>query len=265
VSEEPEVLEERRGADGQIVWVTLNRPQARNALTFAMYERIYEIAREIDADPAVRCAVITGAGGRAFAAGTDISQFRAFEREQDALDYEARMDRVLGAWEQVRVPTIAAIGGACTGGGAGIAGACDLRIATPSLRFGFPIARTLGNTLSMSNFARLTSLIGMARVKELIFTARLVEAEEARAIGLVSEVVASEEALQPRALELAELLCSHAPLTLQTAKEALRRIREQLVPADGGSDLVIRAYMSADFKEGIEAFFEKRPARWRGR
>jgi len=265
VSEQPEVLEERRGSHGQIAWITLNRPHARNALTFGMYERIYEIAREIDGDPSVRCAVITGAGGKAFAAGTDISQFRAFEHEQDALDYEARMDRVLGAWEQVRVPTIAAVAGACTGGGAGIAGASDLRIATPSLRFGFPIARTLGNTLSMANFARLTSLIGMARVKDLIFTARLVEAPEALAIGLVGEVVASEDALEPRALELAELLCSHAPLTLQTAKEALRRIRAQLVPADGGSDLVVRAYMSEDFKEGIDAFFQKRPARWRGR
>lgn len=264
-SNEPEVIEERRGDGREILWVTLNRPQARNALTFAMYERLGELAAEINGDDSIRCLVITGAGGKAFAAGTDISQFRAFETEEDALAYEGRMDRVLGALESVRVPTIAAIAGACTGGGAGIAGACDMRVATPSLRFGFPIARTLGNTLSMNNFARLTALIGMARVKELIFMARLLEAPEALAIGLVNEVVESETALESRVMEIAGKLCSHAPITLATTKEALRRIREQLVPPGGGSDLVVRAYMSDDFREGIEAFFSKRPANWKGR
>ncbi|TMC11575.1 MAG: enoyl-CoA hydratase, partial [Chloroflexi bacterium] len=105
---EPELLEERRGDSGQIVWLTLNRPQARNALTFAMYERIGEVCLEVNADPSVRTVVFTGAGGRAFAAGTDISQFRAFDKKEDALAYEERMDRVLGALESVRVPTIAA-------------------------------------------------------------------------------------------------------------------------------------------------------------
>ena len=261
---QPEVLEERRGEQQEIVWVTLNRPHARNAMTFGMYERLYEIAQEVNADDSVRCVVFTGAGGKAFAAGTDISQFRAFDKEEDALEYEGRMDRVLGALERVRVPTIAAIPGACTGGGAGIAGTCDLRIATPSLRFGFPIARTLGNTLSMANFVRLTLLIGLPRVKELIFTARLIGAEEALRIGLVNEVVESEEALEPRVMELAGLLATHAPLTLRTTKEALRRIRERVTPEEG-SDLVVEAYMSEDFKEGIEAFFAKRPAQWKGR
>ncbi|HEX6348893.1 MAG TPA: enoyl-CoA hydratase [Candidatus Dormibacteraeota bacterium] len=260
-----EILDERRGAAGEIRWVTLNRPEARNALTFAMYERVQEIAEEVDADPSVRVLVFTGAGGKAFAAGTDISQFRAFEREEDALAYEARMDRVLTALESVRVPTLAALAGACTGGGAGIAAACDLRICTPSLKFGFPIARTLGNTLSLGNFVRLTALLGMARVKDLIFTARLLDAREALAIGLVSEIVPSEDELPGRALELAQKLAAHAPLTLQTTKEALRRIRAQLTPPGGGSDLVLKAYMSEDFKEGIEAFFAKRPADWKGR
>ncbi len=259
-----EILDERRGVAGEIRWLTLNRPEARNALTFAMYDRIREIAEEVNADPGVRVLVFTGAGGKAFAAGTDISQFRAFDREEDALAYEERMDRVLTALESVRVPTLAAIAGACTGGGAGIAAACDLRICTPSLRFGFPIARTLGNTLSLGNFVRLTALLGMGRVKDLIFTARLVEAREALAIGLVSEIVPSEDELPERALELAQKLAGHAPLTLQTTKEALRRIRAQLTPPGGGSDLVLRAYMSEDFKEGIEAFFAKRPAEWKG-
>ena len=262
---ESELLEERRGESGEIVWVTLNRPKARNALTFAMYERIGELCLEVNADPSVRAVVFTGAGGLAFAAGTDISQFRAFDKAEDALAYEQRMDRVLGALESVRVPTIAAIAGACTGGGAGIAGACDLRICTPSLKFGFPIARTLGNTLSMANFVRLTMLIGAARARELIFTARLVDAEEAAAIGLVNEVVPSEEALEPRVMDICSAIAQNAPLTLETAKEALRRIRLQMTPPDGGSDLLIKAYMSEDFREGIEAFFAKRPARWKGR
>jgi enoyl-CoA hydratase/carnithine racemase len=262
---QPELLEERRGDSGEILWVTLNRPHARNALTFAMYERIRDVCLEVNADPSVRTVVFTGAGGRAFAAGTDISQFRAFDTEEDALAYEERMDKVLGALETVRVPTLAAITGACTGGGAGIAAACDLRICTPSLKFGFPIARTLGNTLSMANFVRLTMLVGAARVRELIFMARLVGADEAAAIGLVNEVVPSEDALESRVMEIASTVSKHAPLTLETTKEALRRIRVQMTPPDGGSDLVIRAYMSADFREGIEAFFAKRPAKWTGR
>lgn len=260
-----ELLEERRGDSGEIVWLTLNRPQARNALTFSMYDRIGEVCLDVNADSSVRTVVLTGAGGRSFAAGTDISQFRAFDKEADALAYEERMDRVLGALESVRVPTLAAIAGACTGGGAGIAAACDLRICTPSLKFGFPMARTLGNTLSIANFARLTALIGAGRVKELILTARLVGADEAAAIGLVNEVVPSETALVPRVMEICSTLSENAPLTLETAKEALRRIRLQMTPPAGGSDLLVKAYMSEDFREGIDAFFAKRPARWKGR
>src|SRR5215213_11737161 len=169
-----------------IAFVTFNRPQARNAFTFAMYERLAEICDTVDGDRAIRAMVLTGAGGQAFAAGTDISQFRAFEGPEDALAYEGRIDRVLGALEQCRVPTIAAIAGACTGGGAGIAGCCDLRIAAGNARFGLPIARTLGNCLSMSNYSRFADLIGSARLKEMIFTARLIDAQEALAMGLVN-------------------------------------------------------------------------------
>lgn len=259
-----ELLYERRGADGEIGWVTFNRPDARNALTFAMYEGVAQIAAEVAQDRTMRALVFTGAGDQAFAAGTDISQFRAFTTEADAIAYEERMDRVLARLEAVPVPTIAAIKGACTGGGAGIACACDLRIASPSARFGFPIARTLGNTLSIGNFARLSALIGIARVKELLFTARLVGASEAHAIGLFNQVTEDEASLAEAAMGLARTLAAHAPITLQTAKEALRRIKEQLVPAEGARDLVLRAYMSRDFKEGVEAFLAKRPPEWRG-
>ena len=135
--------------------ITFNRPQARNALTFAMYERMAAICEAINTDHSIKALILTGAGEKAFASGTDISQFRAFKTSQDALDYEARIDRVLGALETCRVPTIAAIAGACTGGGAGIAACCDIRIGTATTRIGFPIARTLGNCLSMSNISRL--------------------------------------------------------------------------------------------------------------
>ena len=195
-----DILFEQRDGIGR---VTFNRPQARNAFTFAMYERLAQICEEADGDRAIKVLVFQGAGDKAFAAGTDINQFREFTTPQHALDYESRIDRVLGKLETCRVPTIAAINGACTGGGAGIAACCDMRIGTKTTKFGFPIARTLGNCLSMSNISRLTALIGPARVKDLIFTARLVGAEEAASVGLLSEVVEDVAALQQRADELA--------------------------------------------------------------
>ncbi len=246
-----------------IARITFNRPQARNALTFAMYERLAELCAAADKDPSIKVMLLTGAGEKAFAAGTDISQFKAFKTPQDALDYEARIDRVLGALERCRVPTIAAIAGACTGGGAGIAAACDLRIGAANARFGFPVARTLGNCLSMGNYARLAALIGPARVKDLIFTARLIEAEEARAIGLLSEVLPDAGALAARATELARTVAGHAPLTLRATKEALFRLQAR-IPAEEGRDLILMCYMSRDFREGMEAFLAKRPAQWRG-
>src|SRR5438477_7821594 len=138
-----------------IARLTFNRPQARNALTFAMYERMAAICESINADRSIKAMILTGAGDKAFASGTDISQFRAFKTPQDALDYEARIDRVLGALEQVRVPTIAAIAGACTGGGAGIAACWDIRIGTASAWIGFPMSRTLGKCLWMANMRGL--------------------------------------------------------------------------------------------------------------
>ena len=245
-------------------WVTLNRPQARNALTFAMYEGLAEICRTVPTDGSVKCLVVTGAGEKAFAAGTDMTQFRAFAKDQDALDYEHRIDTVLGAVEACPIPIIAALSGACTGGGAGIAAACDIRIATADLRFGFPIARTLGNCLSIANLSRLSALMGAGRVKEIIFTARLVGAEEARNAGLISEIVEDHAAMMARAAELAATLATHAPITLRTTKEALRRLRIEGAGADD-RDLVLAAYMSEDFKEGLEAFLGKRKPEWSGR
>src|SRR5260221_6645847 len=187
-----ELLHEVR--DG-VAYVTLNRPQARNALTFAMYERLAEICTSANSDRSIKAILITGGGDKAFAAGTDISQFRAFDKEQDALDYEARIDRVMDSIERCKVPMIAAIHGACTGGGASIAASCDLRIASRSMKYGFPVARTLGNCLSMTSYARLVYLVGPALVKDVVFRARLIEGEEALARGLVVELTENQETL----------------------------------------------------------------------
>src|SRR5438105_166949 len=161
-----ELLYELR--DG-VAYVTFNRPQARNALTFAMYERLAEICNGANEDRSIRAILMTGGGDKAFAAGTDISQFRAFDKEADALAYEERIDRVMNAIERCRVPTIAAIHGACTGGGASIAACCDLRIASRTIKYGFPVARTLGNCLSLASYNRLVYLVGPALVKDMDF------------------------------------------------------------------------------------------------
>ena len=228
-----------------------------------MYERLAALCGEIASDPGLRALVITGAGDRAFAAGTDISQFRDFRTAEDALAYEARVDRVLTAVEECPKPTVAAIAGACTGGGAAIAAVCDMRLGTADARIGFPIAKTLGNCLSMANYGRLAALIGPARVIDRVYTARLMGAEEARSAGLLSEVLPDHAALQARAAELAQTLAGHAPLTLRATKEAMRRLR-LAARAVEGDDLVAMCFTSADFREGVESFLARRPARWTG-
>jgi len=243
--------------------ITFNRPEARNALTFRMYERLGEILQQAESESSVKALILTGAGDKAFAAGTDISEFKAFSGPEDALGYEARMDRILDALERSRIPTIAAIAGACTGGGATIAACCDIRIGAPNARFGVPIGRTLGNCLSISNYVRLVSLIGVARVKDIIFTGRLIDASEAHAIGLLGEVLPDYASLQSRASELAHTMASQAPLTLRATKEALRRIKENIGPKED-RDLILMCYMSRDFREGMDAFLNKRAPKWTG-
>jgi enoyl-CoA hydratase/carnithine racemase len=257
--QDAEILYEVRDGIGH---VTFNRPAARNAFTFSMYEALAKICTEAP-DQGLKALLLTGAGDKAFAAGTDINQFRAFKTPQDAIAYERRIDGVLNAIETCKVPTIAAISGACTGGGAAIAAVCDLRIATADMKFGFPIARTLGNCLSIENYARLAGIMGAARVKEMIFTARLIEGAEAKTIGLISELLETKEALLARATELAQTIAQHAPLTLRVTKEALLRIgRLSRIEA---AELVLTCYMSEDFREGMDAFLTKRKPQWRGR
>lgn len=253
------MTEARYSVEGGVGRLVFDRPESRNALTFAMYDRLREVCEGMPADGSVHALIVSGAGGRAFAAGTDMAQFRGFRTAEDAWAYEARIEAVLDAVERCPVPTLAAITGACTGGGAGIAAACDIRLCDPRLKFGFPIARTLGNCLAASNLARLSSLMGAGRVREVILTARLLGAEEAHRIGLVAEVVEDPRA---RAEELAATFAGHAPLTMRATKEAMRRLAAREVD---DRDLIALCYTSEDFREGMEAFLAKREPRWSGR
>jgi enoyl-CoA hydratase/carnithine racemase len=255
-----EVLVDR---DGPVVTLTFNRPEARNAMTWGMYERLYEVCEEVDADDAIRVLVLKGAGGKAFVAGTDISQFTQFKGAEDGLRYERDGDKRAGRIARVTKPVIAQIEGFAVGGGFGIAAGSDIRIATPDARFGAPIARTLGNCLSMKNYARYLELIGPSLLTEIIFTARLLTAQEALGAGFVHEIVPAGE-IEARVREIAAKVASHAPLTIQVTKEAIRRIREAR-PLPDGDDLVARIYGSDDFREGVRAFVEKRPPRWTGK
>ncbi len=253
-----EVLAERRGS---ALWVTFNRPEAHNAMTFAMYEALFAHCEEVDADDDMRVLVLRGAGDKAFVAGTDISEFEAFRTADDGLAYERTIDRIVGRLETVRRPTVALVDGWAVGGGLALAATCDLRVCTPETKFGMPIARTLGNCLSMANYARLAALVGEGRVKDLVFTARSVAADEAQAIGLATEVVAAD-AIEEHVTELCERLAGHSPITMRATKEALRRLRAVNLP--DGHDIVAEAYGSRDFADAVAAFGEKRRHEWRG-
>jgi enoyl-CoA hydratase/carnithine racemase len=231
---------ERRGP---AAWITFNRPEAHNAMTFAMYEELFALCERADFDDDVRVVVLRGAGGRAFVAGTDIAQFADFSSGEDGVRYEAEIDRVVGRLEAVGKPTIALVDGFAMGSGLVLAAVCDLRICTRAARFGVPIARTVGNCLSMANYARLAALIGEARVKQAILTAGDID-------GLATEVVDDAEG---RVVELCDLLAGHSAVTMRVTKEALRRLR--VVP--DGDDLVREAYESEDFRARVRAFLRR--------
>lgn len=250
---------------GPIASVTFNRPDARNALTWEMYDGLVAACDRVDAATEVRVLVIRGAGGKAFAAGTDIGQFSSFSSREDAIRYERRLDAVIDRLERVGAATIAQVQGAATGGGCAIALACDLRVCTPEARFGVPIARTLGNCLSAANYARMIDLLGPARTKDLLLTGRLMDAAEAAAAGVVARVVEAE-AIDAAVHDLASAIAVNAPLTIRATKEAIRRIQAGRRPPAGAIDDLIEAcYLSADFKEGVAAFLAKRAPRFTGR
>jgi enoyl-CoA hydratase/carnithine racemase len=251
--------------DGSVAFVTFNRPEARNAMTWEMYEALVASCDRVDGDRDIRVMVLRGAGGLAFVSGTDIGQFVNFVTADDGVAYERRLDAVVDRLEGVSIPTIAQVQGVAAGGGCAIALACDLRVCTPNARFGVPIARTLGNCLSAANCARLVDMFGASRAKDVLFTGRFIDASEAASMGLVSRV-AEPAAIDGVVRDLASTIAANAPLTLRAAKEAIRRIavrrRLEIAEAD---DLVASCYASADFREGVQAFLEKRVARFSGR
>jgi enoyl-CoA hydratase/carnithine racemase len=245
-----EVLWERRGPAAV---VTFNRPEALNAMTFAMYEALHSYCEQADGDDDVRVLVLRGAGEKAFVAGTDISQFTAFESGEDGLSYEATIDRIVGRLETVRKPTVAVVDGYAMGSGLALAAACDLRVCTPAAKFGLPIARTVGNCLSMANYARLAALLGEARLKDIVFTARTIDAAEALALGLATAVV--EDGLEAYLAELCDRLASHAAVTMWATKEALRRLRATDLP--DGDDIVRETYASEEFRRTVARFLAR--------
>ena len=247
---------------GPVLTVTFDRPGQHNALTFDMYDGLHEACARADADADVRVLVVRGAGGRAFAAGTDISAFREFRDGADGVAYEERISRVVNRLESVSVPSVAAVEGYCLGGGLALAAVCDLRVATRSSQFGVPIARTLGNCLSMNSVSVVAAHLGTSRTLDMLLRARLLGAEDAAAAGFVAEVCDDgglDEALQG----VVDTLLGHAPITMWASKAAVARLRRERLP--DGDDLVSAAFGSNDFRRAVAGFGSGRQVEWEGR
>ncbi len=249
--------------NGSVGVVTFNRPDSRNALTWEMYDALVAACEAAEAAGDVRVLIIRGAGG-AFAAGTDISQFREFANGEAGVAYERRLDAVIDRIEQMAIPTIAEVDGAAVGGGCAIALACDFRICSDRARFGVPVARTLGNCLSIANLARMVDVLGVAVTKDLLLSGRLMNADEAHQRGLATRVLPVDQ-LQAETVKIAAELSTRAPSTIMATKATLLRLRDHRRPPAGSADDILRAcYGSTDFKEGVSAFLEGRKPRFLG-
>ena len=247
--------------EGGIASVLFDRPEARNAMTWAMYAQLGEICDRLRSDASVRLVTFRGAGGEAFVAGTDIEQFKAFKTGAEGVAYEQKIEQGINKLETLPMPTVAIIEGWTIGGGLAIATACDFRIATTASRFGVPIAKTLGNCLSAANLARLVAVFGMPRVKRMLMLAEILSAEEALEAGFLLQISSGAE-LDAAVAALCARIAALAPVTQSVTKESLRRLRLQSLPDD--EDLIRQCYGSSDFHEGVEAFVSKRSPLWKG-
>lgn len=234
-----------------VVEVTFNRPERRNAFTSSMYAGMRELCDELAEDTSVRVLVLRGAGGKAFAAGNEISDFL----DQDAVAYEESIRALLVALFELPQVTIAAVEGACVGGGLAVATHCDLRIATPESRFGYPIARTLGNALSASILYRCAAVFGESLTREMLLTSRLTTADRAYAVGAVMSVV---DDLDTELDDVVSGLLAASGVTMRATKAQLFARAEVLeAPPSFDSAMLAEIYRGPDFAEGVRAFLAK--------
>lgn len=254
---------ERRGS---VAHVTIDRPERRNAIDLKGWNALRNLAEDIDKDGEVRVVVFTGAGGRAFSAGADISEFEQVRNDSGlARVYGEAIDGALAAVERIGKPTVAAIRGFCVGGGCDLAAACDIRVATEDSTFGMPVAR-LGILVSYDEMRRLVRLIGYGHTKDLLLTGRLLDAAEAHRIGLVSRVAAPDE-LERCVEELASQIAGLSPTSHRLHKEMMRlldsaRDASELTPEQEAIQYDV--FDGADYREGRAAFLERRPPRFGG-
>ncbi|MGZ4465883.1 MAG: enoyl-CoA hydratase-related protein [Nocardioides sp.] len=240
----------------RVVEVTFDRPHRHNAFTRAMYEALRALCDELREDTATRVLVLRGAGGRAFAAGNEIRDFL----DADAVAYETWIRELLEALFALPQVTVAAIDGVCVGGGLAVATHCDLRIATPHSRFGYPIARTLGNALSASVVYRCAAVFGESLTREMLLTSRLTTADRAYAVGALMAVT---DDLDAEVASVVDGLAHASGVTLRATKRQLLA-RARLLEADPDFDeaLLHEVYTGPDFTEGVRAFVAKEKPRF---
>lgn len=234
--------------------ITIHRPERHNAMTQGMYESLLERIAECGRNPQVRAILFRGAGGKSFISGTDIGHFADFKTGEQGIAYEAFVERVIDSIERIAVPTVAVIDGWAVGGGLALATACDFRVCSSGSRFGAPIAKTLSNTLSSRNIARLQAALGVPRVKKMLLLAEYIDTAEALDCGFIYEACAAEQ-LNERANALAERLMALSGVTQAAVKESIRRIViEQSLDDD---DLVHSVYASDAFHQGVAQFLKR--------
>lgn len=251
--------------DGAIGWIIIDQPARHNALTAAMWRSLPALVGEAGADGAVRVIVLRGAGGKAFSAGADISEFDTAREGGAARDYDALNQAAFDALAGAGKPLIAMIQGFCLGGGLALALCCDLRVAAEGSQFSIPPAK-LGLGYHPRWIKPLLACVSPASAKELLFTAERVGAGNARSMGLINRVF-PPETLEPGVRALARTIAENAPLTIHAAKRAIDAFAADIAAQKMPElmDLVAKCFASEDYAEGRRAFREKRKPIFKGR